>query len=373
MAHPHVTRRDFIRWGAAAALWPLAAGCGAGPAEAAEPGEREALAYEKMDGALVRCRLCPRGCVVPDGRRGYCQVRQNRAGTYHTLVYGRICSAHVDPIEKKPLFHFLPGTAAFSLAAPGCNVECQWCQNWQISQVRPEDIRTEHLPPDKAVEVARAHESPTIAFTYSEPTVFYEYCLDTARAAREAGVRCVSITNGYIQAEPMKRLCEVLSAVKVDLKGFTEEFYRRYVHGELAPVLATLELVRRQGVHLEIVTLLIPGLNDGEEELRELSRWVVRNLGPDVPLHFTRFHPDYKMTNLARTPAQTVERARQIAAAEGVRYAYTGNLPGSKHQSTFCPECGELVVGRYGFYVGKVHLKDGNCAHCGAPIPGVWA
>ncbi len=341
-------------------------------AEAAPVSDHEALAYEKLDGRVVQCVLCPRECIVREGQRGYCEVRENQGGVYKTLVYGRVCAAHVDPIEKKPLFHFLPGTRVFSIATAGCNVECQWCQNWDISQARPEDLRSQYLPPKKVVEVARRYDCPTVAFTYSEPTIFYEFSLDTAREAKEAGVHSVTISNGFIQAEPMKRLCEVLSAVKVDLKGFREEFYRDYVHGELKAVLATIELVKGLGIHLELVTLLIPGLNDGEDETKDLSRWVVKNLGPDVPLHFTRFHPAYKMKNLGRTPARTVERARQIAVSEGVHYAYTGNLPGSEHENTFCHGCGKKIIERYSFYVGQTHVTAGKCDYCGAQIPGVW-
>ncbi|KPK57968.1 MAG: hypothetical protein AMK73_09630 [Planctomycetes bacterium SM23_32] len=347
-------------------------GCGAALADT-RVSDREALAYEKLGGGRVRCLLCPRECITSDGQRGYCEVRENQGGVYKTLVYGRVCAAHVDPIEKKPLFHFLPGSRAFSIATPGCNVECQWCQNWQISQVRPEDIETEHMPPQRVVEVAGGYQCPVIAFTYSEPTIFYEYMLDTAAEARKAGVRAVSISNGFIQAEPMKRLCEVLSAVKIDLKGFSEEFYRDHVFGRLGPVLDTIVLLKEQGMHTELVTLLIPGLNDSEDELRDLSRWVVQHVGADVPMHFTRFHPDYKMRNLNLTPARTVERAREIAVAEGVHYAYTGNLPGHDYENTFCHSCGAKVIERYGFHVGAVRIKDGKCENCGAAIPGVWA
>jgi len=363
-----------MRIAAGAGLCPLALGGCSGEADGAagEAGVREALAYEKLNGGDVVCMLCPHQCTVSDGQRGLCGVRENQGGTYNTLVYGRVCAAHVDPIEKKPLFHFLPGTKAFSVATPGCNVECQFCQNWQISQARPEDIRTEYMSPTDTVAQAQRYKCPTIAFTYTEPTVFYEYVLDTARAGKEAGVHCVNISNGFIQAEPMKRLCEVLAAVKIDLKAFTEDFYRRYVRGRLRPVLDTLELLKKQEKHFEIVTLLIPGLNDAEDEVRGLSKWVVKNLGPDVPLHFTRFHPAYKMTNLAPTPPATIVRAREIAASEGVHYAYVGNLPGHDYENTRCHACGKLLVKRYSFYVEEVHVKAGKCEYCAQPIPGVW-
>jgi len=387
-----VDRRDFMKIlaGAGAALCAAHLGCSrsaaAAAAEAAAPAgetkapstkgpfvsDHEALEYEKLDGGAVHCLLCPRGCTVRPGQRGYCRVRENQGGTYKTLVYGRVCTAHVDPIEKKPLFHFLPGTTAFSIATAGCNVACQFCQNWEISQARPEDLPSQDVPPAKLVEAARRSGSPTVAFTYSEPTIFYEYELDAAQECKKAGLHSVTITNGFIRPEPMKRICEPLSAVKVDMKGFDEDFYRKYVNGELKPVLATIELVKKLGKHLELVTLLIPGLNDSEDLVKAQSQWVVKNLGPDVPVHFTRFHPAYKMTNLPQTPERTIMRAREIAVAEGVHYAYTGNLDGSEYENTFCHKCGKKIIKRHGLYVEEVRLRDGNCSYCGTAIPGVW-
>jgi pyruvate formate lyase activating enzyme len=355
-----------------ATLCSLPMGCSSEAANGAPISDHEALAYEKLSGKAVRCVLCPRECIVRPGQRGYCEVRENQNGVYKTLVYGRVCSAHVDPIEKKPLFHFLPGTRALSVATAGCNVECQFCQNWEISQRRPEEIESDYLPPKETVEAAHRTASETVAFTYSEPTVFYEYMLDTARACRKAGIHSVSITNGYIQPEPMRRLCKELSAVKVDLKGFTEKFYRDYVYGELKPVLATIELLKELGMHTELVTLLVPGLNDGEDEIKQLSRWVVKTLGPDVPMHFSRFHPNYKMTNLAQTPRRTVVRARDIAMSEGVHYAYVGNLPSHEYENTFCHKCGRKIIERYGYHVGKVRITRGKCDYCRTAIPGVW-
>jgi pyruvate formate lyase activating enzyme len=371
-----LTRRRFMAAAAAGvALAPVALPRAGHADDVPALSDHEALAYEKLEGGRVHCLLCPRECIVPDGGRGSCGVRENQAGVYRSLVYARVCAAHVDPVEKKPLFHFLPGTGAFSIATAGCNVECQFCQNYQISQAVPESetLKPRFLPPEKVVELAQQAQCPTIAFTYSEPTVFYEYTLDTAAAARAAGVHAVSISNGFIQADPMKRLCEVLSAVKIDLKAFTEDFYRRYVRGgRLQPVLDTIELLHELGKHTELVTLLIPGLNDSEEEVRRMSRWVLETVGPDVPLHFTRFHPAYKMKNLSPTPPATLVRAREIAVEEGVRYAYVGNLPGHEYESTFCHSCGKRVIERYGFYLGEVKLKDGRCEYCATEIPGVW-
>lgn len=367
-------RREFLKAAAAGlAACPLAASCSAEAGEPSALSDHEALAWEPMDGGRVHCMLCPRECIVPDGGRGACGVRENRGGTYRSLVYARAAAAHVDPIEKKPLFHVLPGARAYSIATAGCNVECQFCQNWRLSQSLPEDLRARYLPPEGVVEEARKHDCEAVAFTYNEPTVFYEYTLDTARAARRAGVHSVTISNGFVQADPIKRLCEHLSAVKVDLKAFTEDFYRRYVRGgRLKPVLETIKRVHGLGKHLELVILLIPGLNDSEDEIREMSRWVADEVGPDVPMHFSRCHPAYKMTNLARTPERTVVRAREIAVEEGIHYAYVGNLPGHEYESTFCHSCGEKIISRYTFHVQKMAIESGKCAHCGAAIPGVW-
>lgn len=366
-----MSRRGFVRVAAGAGLCALPL-VGAARALGAQVSDHEALFYEKLAGGRVKCALCPWQCTVPDGRRGLCGVRENQAGVYRSLVYGRVCAAHVDPIEKKPLFHFLPGTKAFSIATAGCNVECQFCQNWDISQALPENLPSRGLSPEQVVEATRQSGSKTIAFTYSEPTIFYEFMLDTCRAAKDAGVRTVSISNGFIRREPMERLCEVISGIKIDLKGFTEEFYRKHVRGQLKPVLETIKTIHEQGVHLELVTLLIPGLNDSEGEVRDLSRWVVENVGRNVPVHFTRFHPAYKMTNLPRTPKQTVIRAREIAADEGVRYAYVGNMSGHPYESTYCPSCGTKLIERYGFYCGEPAIEDGKCASCGAEVHGIW-
>ncbi len=376
-----ITRRNFIKLaaGAGAVLCPLAAipACDANAPTTTEKmprlSDHEALAYEKRRGGMVRCTLCPHQCIVGPGGRGLCGVRENQGGVYKTLVYARPCTLHVDPIEKKPLFHFLPGTRAFSIATAGCNVECQFCQNWDISQALPEKVWCNYVPPEKVVALAQQYKCPTIAYTYSEPTVFYEYVLDTARAGKEAGVHSVTISNGYINADPMKRLCEVLSAVKIDLKAFTEQFYQQYVGGELKPVLATIELLKELGMYTELVTLLIPGLNDSDKEIRDLSKWVVEHVGPDVPVHFSRFRPAYKMTNLSQTPEKTVIRAREIAASEGVHYAYVGNLRGHEYESTYCHSCGKKIVERFGYHVGKVRVTDGKCDYCKTPIPGVWS
>ena len=341
---------------------------------------REASWYEKLPRGAVRCHLCPNFCEVEDGDRGDCGVRENRGGVYHTLVWGNACALNDDAVEKKPLFHYRPGTRTLSLATAGCNMQCRFCQNWNISQAAPEDVRVRPLPPRRLARLAKLSRFPSIAFTYTEPVVFAEYVRDTAAAAREIGVETVMISNGYIDTAPMKELCKVLAAVKVDLKGFTDRFYRELCgvreggEGGLAPVLRTLETVKKSGTWLEIVNLVIPTWNDSDKEARKMAAWIVKNLGKDVPLHFTQFHPTYKLRNLPRTPVATLVRMRKIALAEGVRYVYVGNVPGHEGEHTKCPGCGTYVIARVGYSIveKKLKVKDGRaaCAGCGTPIAG---
>ena len=333
---------------------------------------KEARYYDKLDALRVKCKLCPRECQVADLERGYCGVRENRGGDYYTLVHSRACSVNIDPIEKKPLFHYLPGTVAFSLSTAGCNIECRFCQNWSTSQFRPEQVQSIYLPPEKIAEVCKAKGCPTIAYTYTEPVVFYEYVYDAAKYARERGVGSVIVSNGYIQAKPIEELCKVLTGVKVDLKAFTEKFYKETCKGELKPVLETLVRLKEVGMWFELVVLVIPTLNDGEEEFRQMTQWVVKNLGPDVPMHFTRFHPMYKIKNLPPTPIETLDMARNIARESGVHFAYVGNVPGHEGENTYCFKCNEPLIRRTGFYILENKLKDGKCSKCGTVIPGVW-
>ncbi len=334
---------------------------------------REASWYRRLDEGRVECELCPQGCTVADAERGACGVRENRDGTYVTLVHSLACSVHADPIEKKPLFHVMPGELALSYATAGCNVECKFCQNWEISQFRPEQVRSRWLPPEALVEVARQHGAKLTAATYSEPVVFWEYVRDAAEAARRADLAPTVVSNGFIRERPLKEVLPLLRAVKVDLKSFREAFYRDQVRGTLAPVLKALEIIRSADVWLEIVVLLIPTLNDSEAEVRDLARWVKTNLGADVPLHFTRFHPTYRLTDLPPTPVPTLERALTIARAEGLHHVYLGNVPGHPGESTVCPGCGETLVHRIGFRILENRLTDGACPDCGRAIPGVWS
>ena len=349
------------------------------PAVADAPGSgdaqfvREARFYDKLANRKVKCKLCPRACVVGDKERGYCGVRENRGGVYYTLVHSRVCAAHVDPVEKKPLFHYLPGTNAFSIATAGCNVNCKFCQNWEISQSRPEQIPADYAPPERVAALARQTGCPTIAYTYSEPVVFAEYVMDTADAGHAAGVRSIVVSNGYMQEEPLRQAYGKMDAVKIDLKAFTEKYYRDVVSGQLKPVLETLVTLRKMGKWTEIVYLVVPTLNDSEQELRGLAAWIKANLGPDVPLHFTQYHPEYLLKNLPITPVATLERAKAIADAEGLNYVYIGNVPGHPAQNTHCPGCKKVLVERLGFTANKVLVrKDNTCPFCHRAIAGVW-
>jgi pyruvate formate lyase activating enzyme len=338
-----------------------------------EPYIREARYYNTLDNNLVECTLCPNRCIVRGGRRGLCDVRENQDGVYKTLVYGRLCSMNIDPIEKKPLFHFLPGTNALSVATAGCNVECKFCQNWNISQAKPEELTFRYVSPHELVNLAKYYNTPTIAFTYSEPTIFYEYMYDTAVFANENSIRGVMISNGFMNREPMIELCKVLNAIKIDFKSYSEKFYREIVSGELKPVLDSLVLVKERGRFLEIVYLVIPTLNDDKNELRDMCKWIINNLGQDVPLHFTRFHPQYLLKNLPPTPVGTLEMAYDIAKDAGINYVYIGNVPGHKAENTVCPNCGKVLIERTGYFVKNINIKNGKCRFCDLEIPGVWS
>lgn len=334
---------------------------------------REARFYERRPDGRVKCRVCPRGCVVAEGGRGDCGVRENCGGVMQTVVYGRVCAAHADPIEKKPFFHFLPGSRAFSLATAGCNAHCEFCQNWEMAQGRPEAVGAVFVAPERIARAAEEADCASVAFTYTEPTVWIEYALDVARAAATAGLRRVLVSNGMIEGEARRALYGAMDAVKIDLKAFREEFYRRVVQGRLGPVLDSLEAARAMGRWVEIVYLLIPGMNDGEEELRAMAGWVRSTLGAEVPVHFSRYGPAYRMREPGPTPVADLERARAVALAEGLRYVYLGNVAGHAAENTDCPQCGRRMIAREGYAVEHDGLTEkGCCAGCGAAIPGVF-
>jgi len=333
----------------------------------------EARYYKKLPDREIECTLCPHQCKLGDKERGYCGDRENQGGIYYTLVYGKACAVHIDPIEKKPLFHFLPGTNALSIAAAGCNVNCKFCQNWEISQVRPEQVRHHDFPPSQVVKSAQTNRCPTIAYTYTEPVVFYEYVYDTAVEGRRQGVKSVVISGGFINPEPLQELTKVVEAIKIDLKAFSQDFYTKYVRGKLKPILEAIKIVHQSPAWLEIVYLVIPTLNDSPQEIKKMCRWIKQEIGPDVPLHFSRFYPMYLIKNLPPTPISTLERCWQIAINEGLHYVYIGNVPGHKEESTFCPQCHQAVIKRIGYQIENINLKDGRCKFCGHSIPGIWS
>lgn len=323
-------------------------------------------------GLKVQCELCPKNCVIEPGQSGECRVRINIDGVLRTVVYGYPCSIHVDPIEKKPLFHFLPGSSILSIATVGCNLHCRNCQNWEISQANPEESEAYFVPPQKLVEAAKKKGYQSIAYTYTDPVIFYEYTLDTAKLARDENIRSVLVTAGYVNKEPWERLLKYVDAANIDLKGMTDDFYRSVCAGTLKPVQESLVLAKAGGILVEVTNLIIPTLNDKPEEIRQLCRWVRANLGAETPLHFSRFSPRYKMRNLPATSAETLDTAREIAMSEGLHYVYIGNIRSEEGQNTYCPGCNGLVIKRVGYAILQNRLKQGRCPDCGREIYGVW-
>lgn len=360
------SRRDFLR-----SLSAAAAGCAAPRALAgvlSTPELREAQFYDPLADGTVRCGLCPFRCMVADGRRGNCGVRENRSGRYYTLVYGRPVSMHNDPIEKKPFVHVYPGSRTFSIATVGCNFHCRFCQNWEISQANPDDVSVRYVPPAEIAQMAVEAGSKTVAYTYSEPNIFYEYMFDCCTEAKARGLGNVLISNGFLNEEPMKKLLPLMTAVKIDLKSFSPDFYRTICAGELEPVLSTLKTIVDAGVWLEIVVLLVPTLNDSEDELRRMAGWIAKELGPNVPLNFIRFYPLYKLRNLPPTPRETLQRAHDIAVGEGLNFVYATEVQGT----TLCPKCRFRLVERTVDVTISSKMAGLKCPKCGTAIPGVW-
>ncbi len=331
-------------------------------------------AWHALPDGRTRCDVCPRGCALHEGQRGLCFVRRRVDDRIVLTTYGRSSGFCVDPIEKKPLNHVLPGSAVLSFGTAGCNLTCRFCQNWDISTSREVDTLADEATPERIASVALELGCRSVAFTYNDPTIFYEYARDTAVACREVGVRAIAVTAGYVMPQPRAELFAVMDAANVDLKAFTEQFYKRVCSASLAPVLETIEyLVHETDVWVELTTLLIPGLNDSDAELDEMTSWVVAQLGPDVPMHFTAFHPDFRMRDRPPTPPATLDRARQIARRNGVRYAYTGNVHDTDGGSTLCPGCGEVVVRRDWYSIERYRLTDtGRCETCGTAVAGLF-
>jgi pyruvate formate lyase activating enzyme len=332
---------------------------------------KEARFYEKLDNNSVWCHLCFHECRIKDGRRGVCGVRENRGGTLFSLVYGKSISQAVDPIEKKPLFHFLPGTKAFSIATVGCNFRCLHCQNYAISQAtRRGEIPGDLLPPERIVHLARQTGCRSIAYTYTEPTVFLEYAMETAKLASLGGLKNVFVTNGYITPDPLRAVRPYLDAANIDLKAMSEDFYREVCGARLQPVLDAIKLYKDLGIWIEITTLVIPHRNDSEEEFRKIASFIVE-LDPEIPWHVSQFHPTYKLLDEHRTPVKILEEARQIGIAAGLKYVYQGNVPGAQGENTYCPGCGNLLIERYGYSIQRYAILDGRCPGCGTAVRGV--
>jgi pyruvate formate lyase activating enzyme len=363
--------QDLLKTAPRARFWTTAAlagqDCGACHTPSADLGRKP----HAHNPTTVKCLLCAQGCAIKSGQRGQCRVRMNVNGELRSLSYGRPVAIHLDPIEKKPFYHFLPGAAAYSLGTAGCPLRCKFCQNWQLSQSSPEDFDAPFTPPATLVAAA-AREAPVVAFTYNEPTVQTEYVLDVAREARKGKMRSVLISCGFMNEAPLAEMCGALDAIKIDLKGFSEPFYRSVCNAELQPVLRTIKQIAKSGVHLEIVNLVVPTLNDSDRLLQDLAGWVAGELGPDVPLHFSRFHPDYQLLNLPDTPVATLDRARSIAMAKGINYVYVGNVPNHPGNHTYCPSCKKVVIERSSFFIVAMNIKDGRCAFCRRGIAGVW-
>jgi len=334
---------------------------------------KEAYLYEKLENDKVRCVLCSHNCLIKNGKKGLCGVRENRSGTLFSLVYGKVIASHCDPIEKKPLFHFLPGTHSYSIATVGCNFKCLFCQNADISQMPTDNDRImgQDMSPDRIVDEALSTRSATISYTYTEPTIFFELAVDTARLAVSKGIKNVFVSNGYMTAQCLQDIFPDLHAANVDLKAFSDKFYKEQCGAKLGPVLNTLETMKEMGVWLEVTTLLIPGLNDSTEELNEIARFLA-GLDPNIPWHISRFHPTYLLTNIRSTPPDSIKRARDLGYEAGLKYVYTGNLPGDVGEKTFCHNCHELLIDRVGFNVTQNKIKDERCPKCGKKIPGVW-
>jgi pyruvate formate lyase activating enzyme len=333
---------------------------------------KEAMLYEELSDNKVRCNLCAHRCVIAAGKKGICQVRENRDGVLYTLVYGRAIAQRVDPVEKKPLLHFHPGTTAYSIATVGCNFRCRWCQNWDVSQVVRERhfIAGEVASPEEIVSAAQEAGCHSIAYTYTEPTIFFEYAYDTARLAHQAGLANIYVTNGYMTEEMLETFQPYLDAANVDLKAFRDRTYRKYVGARLQPVLDAMKVIKRLGIWLEVTTLVIPGINDDDGELKDAADFVVTELGPDTPWHISSFFPAYKMTAVPPTPVETLRRAREIGLEAGLRYVYAGNVPGEAN--TVCHACRKTLIRRSSYWILENDVQpDGRCPNCGAPVAGV--
>lgn len=334
----------------------------------------EAYLFEYAEDEKVRCNLCNHRCLIKAGKRGICAVRQNHDGTLETLVYGKLIARHVDPIEKKPLYHVLPGSLSYSIATVGCNFKCRFCQNADIAQL-PADrkgiILGDHFSPAEVVQAAERADCRSIAYTYTEPTIFFEFAYDTAKLAHERGILNIFVTNGYMTPEALHMIQPYLDGANVDLKAFNDDFYKEQCSAKRKPVMETLRLMKSLGIFVEVTTLLIPGLNDDKGELQELASFIAGSLGPETPWHISRFHPTYKLTDRPPTRAESIHEARRIGLEAGLRYVYCGNLPGDPGENTICYNCGEALIERWGYHISNNVIRDGKCPQCDAVIDGI--
>jgi pyruvate formate lyase activating enzyme len=370
-----ISRREFLKRG----LFFCALGAGLREIDAlAATGQlsfkKEALYYKKLDANTVQCQLCPRQCILSDGQRSFCRAREPKDGKLYSMVYGLPCAVHVDPIEKKPLFHFLPGTPIYSIATAGCNYRCKFCQNWSISQSPPEETYNHSLSPQDIIDQTFKFNCPSIAYTYTEPSIFYEYMLDIAKLAKKHGLKNMYHSNGSLNQKPAEEIALYLDGADIDLKAFNQDFYSEICAGDLKTVLNTLKTLKQNRVWLEITNLIVPKLNDDLEEIKNMAGWIKENLGDDVPIHFSRFWPQYKLTTIYPTPLETLEKARQVSMDVGLKFVYIGNVGGHPAENTYCPSCKRVVIRRVGYSIIEVNLdKQGICRFCSFPIPGVWS
>ena len=332
----------------------------------------EGFLYKKTNNNRVVCGICPNRCVLAPGDRSICRSKVNMDGTLYSLVYGNPCSVNIDHIEKKPLYHFKPRSKVFSIATAGCNFRCLNCQNWEISQAKPHEVRNYEFFPLDVVKAAQRAGTPSIAYTYSEPIIFFEYMIDTARLARDNGLHNLWISNGYINREPLLELCKVLDGANVNLKSLSDDIYRKLNGGRLQPVLNTFKTLHEQGVHFEMTNLVVPGYTDDDDMVKQMCQWILSNLGPDYPLHFLRFFPKYKLDRLPSTPLSTLVRFRELAMAEGIRYAYVGNVSFPEGNNTYCHNCKKLLIERVGYFISAYNMNGNRCKYCKTVIPGRW-
>jgi len=371
----HITRRDFIKKGAA-----VVAACEASRllafGETEQPsadGLKEAMFYEQQDGVMIKCKLEPRECIVNDWERGYCGARENRGGKYYSMVYAQPCTVYVEPIEREHFYHVHPGKQFFGIGTAGCNLGCKFCETWHISQARPEETKVQNLSPADAVREAAAKGCRVLAFTYNDPVVCYGYTLETAKLAKEAGLTTLCHTAGHIYTEPLKMLLEHMDAVNVDLKGFTDKYYLDMCGIDMKQVLISLETIRQEKVMLEITNLVVTDHNDSRQDIANMTAWIKQNLGSDVPLHFSRFFPNYQLTDVLATPLATLDMAYDIAKSNGLEFVYVGNVPGHERESTYCPKCKTKLIHRNEQEVNILELDEtGHCTKCGQAIPGIW-